>query len=333
MLFLALLALASSARAEDYSVDGPHKIDVLEDKWTDAARAARLVPYKIYYPTDLTEPAPVVIVSHGLGGSRDGYAYIGRHLASHGYIAVHVTHDGSDTVSVRDAVAGDGKTIMEALKQMASDPANIVNRPKDISFAVDQLIEMNKKDGPLKGRVDVQRIGVDGHSFGAYTAMAVAGQTFGKGVSFRDERIKAAVVMSPSAPRPNGAKQYESITIPILLMTGTRDDSPIGTGGLAADRPRVFDLLTNCTRYLLVFDGGDHMVFSGRSAALEAGKIPGTGGDRTKDPQFHAFVKASTVAFFDAYLKGDDSANHWLSADDGGKATLGSNGTWKHQGK
>ena len=54
------------------------------------------MPVKIYYPVDLSEPAPAVIVSHGLGGSREGYAYLGRHLASHGYVVVHVTHLGSD---------------------------------------------------------------------------------------------------------------------------------------------------------------------------------------------------------------------------------------------
>ena len=45
-------------------------------------------------------------VSHGLGGSHEGYAYLGRHLASHGYVVVHVTHLGSDTDALRDAMGG-----------------------------------------------------------------------------------------------------------------------------------------------------------------------------------------------------------------------------------
>jgi hypothetical protein len=88
--------------------------------------------------------------------------------------------------------------------------------------------------------------------------------------------------------------------------------------------------LTACERYLLILDGGDHMVFSGRSAGADRVKLPGNAGDRTKDPEFQAFVKASTLRFFDAYLKGDDGAKHWLTTDDGAKAVLGSNGTWQH---
>src|SRR6185295_15877755 len=63
--------------------------------WTDTARN-RKVPVKIYYPQKGQGPFPVIIFSHGLGGSREGYEYLGRHWASHGYVSVHVQHQGSD---------------------------------------------------------------------------------------------------------------------------------------------------------------------------------------------------------------------------------------------
>jgi predicted dienelactone hydrolase len=274
----------------------------------------------------------VVIFSHGLGGTRDGYGYIGKHLASHGYIVVHVQHAGSDRDSIADAITNDGKTVDQAMKQIAADPANILNRPRDISFAIDQMIEMNKKEGSLKGLIDGAKIGVDGHSFGAYTVMAVAGQTFGQGLSFRDERIKATIAMSPSPPRRADARFYDDIAIPTMLMTGTMDDSPIG-GMKAADRLKVFDLMTHCTRYMVVFDGGDHMVFSGRARELDQVNIPGKNGDAAKDKEFQTFVKAATVAFFDAHLKGDEPAKKWLTADDGAKAALGQAGAWKWKEK
>ena len=336
LLLIVQLFLTASARADDFSAAGPHRVDVVMEPWTDANRDGRVVPVKIYYPSDLTAPAPAVIVSHGLGGSRDGYAYLGRHLASHGYVCVHLTHAGSDTEALRDAVhdasreadkVPDHHAIQSALKKIAANPTNALVRPRDISFAIDRLLELNAKDGPLKAKIDPKKIGVMGHSFGAYTAMAVAGQSFGPAIHFRDERVRAAVVMSPPV-RQIKPEQYEPITIPLLLMTGTLDDSPVGGAG-ANERRKVFDLLVHSDRCLLIFDGGDHMVFSGRPPGMEFTKLPGTIGDASKDAHFQQFVKASTLRFFDAWLKDDEAAKLWLSNDDGAKALLGTDGTWK----
>ena len=52
-------------------------------------------------PATNAAPCPVIIFSHGLGGSRDGYEYLGRHWASHGYVSVHSTHIGSDTSALK----------------------------------------------------------------------------------------------------------------------------------------------------------------------------------------------------------------------------------------
>jgi predicted dienelactone hydrolase len=336
----AVLLFALPGRAEDFEADGPHRVDALLETWTDAARDGRAIPGKIYFPADVTEAAPVVIVSHGLGGSREGYAYIGKHLASHGYICVHVTHVGSDTEALLGALPKDARdpaampdhqTIQAALKKIATNPSNALNRPRDVSFAIDRLLEMNGQDGPLKGRIDAKKIGVAGHSFGAYTAMAIAGQKFGTRALFRDERITAAVVMSPPAREPK-ANQFEAITIPLLLMTGTQDESPLGGAGVD-DRRKVFDFLTHAERYLLIFEGGDHMVFSGRPRGLDFAKLPGAGGDASKDVIFQTFVKASTLRFFDAYLRADENAKRWLTGEDGAKTMLGNEGTWRFEKK
>src|ERR1043166_7563974 len=63
--------------------------------WLDTKRE-RTVPVKIYYPSTGNGPFPIIIFSHGLGGSRDGYEYLGRYWTSHGYVSVHVQHIGSD---------------------------------------------------------------------------------------------------------------------------------------------------------------------------------------------------------------------------------------------
>ena len=80
------------------SAQGSHKVLVSKGEWGDASRGGRVVPYKIYTP-DLAagETAPVVLWSHGFGGSRDGASFLSRYLASHGYHIVHLTHIGTDT--------------------------------------------------------------------------------------------------------------------------------------------------------------------------------------------------------------------------------------------
>src|SRR3977135_1666353 len=60
----------------------------------DAARN-RDIPVRIYLPAT-GEPKPVVLFSHGLGGSRSASKFLGEHWAARGYVAVFVQHPGSD---------------------------------------------------------------------------------------------------------------------------------------------------------------------------------------------------------------------------------------------
>ena len=133
--------------------------------WHDASRN-RDVPARIYAPTS-GGPYPVIIFSHGLGGSDKGYSYLGEYWAAHGYISVHVQHIGSDS-----AVLWPPGNMQRAMKNVD----NYINRPKDISFAIDQVTALNAAPGPWHGRFDLNWIGVAGHSFGAYTTMAIAGR-------------------------------------------------------------------------------------------------------------------------------------------------------------
>jgi hypothetical protein len=83
-----------------------------------------------------------------------------------------------------------------------------------------------------------------------------------------------------------------------------------------SDRRVPFDHINGSDQFLITFKDGDHMIFSGR------GLLPGGG----KDALFQSYIKMSSVAFWDAYLKGDEKAKGWL-AGDGFKTTLGSDGT------
>jgi pimeloyl-ACP methyl ester carboxylesterase len=311
---------APTSTAAYRNVPGPFEVQTVLYEWTDAARN-RAVPVKIYYPKTGPGPYPIIIFSHGLGGSRYGYEYLGQYWASYGYVSVHVQHAGSD-----EAVWKGELQPMKSMSAAAANPANAINRPLDIRFAIDQGTQLNKDEGPLKGRLDLDRVGVAGHSFGAYTTLAVAGEVFvgpaGNEISGADPRVKAAIPMSAPVPgrKENLDKAFGSIRIPVFHMTGTKDDSPIGETA-AKDRRLPFDHSKGPDQYLLTFDGGDHMIFSGRPRlALGGGK----------DAEFQALIRISSLAFWDAYLKGDAKAKAWLSG--GGFAeALGKDGTFEQK--
>src|ERR1051325_821629 len=153
------LGLALNAPASNRPAYAPPKpsagVEALKLDWHDAKRD-RAVPVKIYFPKDGAGALPIVIFSHGLGGSRDGYEFLGRHWAGCGYASVHLQHIGSDSAVWRDAGAGEGG---KALQKSGANLANSINRPLDVRLAIDELIRLNDDaKSPLKGRLDGKRI-------------------------------------------------------------------------------------------------------------------------------------------------------------------------------
>jgi predicted dienelactone hydrolase len=301
---------------------GPFPVAVLKEDWKDSVRD-REVPVKIYYPQEGAGPLPVIIVSHGLGGSRDGYEYLGRHWAGYGYVSVHIQHKGSDS----EVWQGQERPL-EAMKKAVRDPRNAVNRPADVKFTIDQLEKLNRQPGPLHGRLDLDHLGMAGHSYGAWTTLVVAGEVLmgprRHTVRYADSRIKAALAMSSPVPQNKTPQQldqvFAEIKIPVFHMTGTLDDSPIGDTK-AAERRIPFDHIKNAEQFLLTFNGGNHMVFSGR---------PGDLLGLRRRPDFAGFqdlIKISSTAFWDAYLKNNAAAKQFLVEEF--EKILGRQGTWE----
>jgi predicted dienelactone hydrolase len=296
---------------------GPSEVASFRETWRDEARQ-RDLPVKVWHPS-ADGPFPVIVFSHGLGGTRDGYAYLGQHWASHGYVSVHLQHAGSD-----DAVWRGSSKPLEALQAAALDPENLLGRPRDVTFAVDELERRNARDGwPLAGELDLGALAVAGHSFGAYTALCAAGRDLvgplGERVDLGDPRVKACLAMSPQGSqrdRANGS--WKEVVVPCFHMTGTEDTSPIRGDATPAERRIPFDAIGGADQYLLILAGGDHMAFSDA----------GSGGRR--DPADWPLVRSGSTAFFDAYLRRDERALAWLR--DGGFARLvGSDGTFEHK--
>lgn len=329
LLALVILQGSSATAAPSENVangyqpgPGKYPVQVLRYDWFDIHRN-RKVPVKIYYPGTGDGPFPIVIFSHGLGGSREGYEYLGQYWASHGYVSVHVQHLGSDSAVWENVPMNDA---MAALRKAAAIIANVTNRPLDISFTIDRLEELDHENSPLKGKLDLNRIGVAGHSFGAFTTLAVAGEVFvsptGREVSFADSRVKAAIAMSSPVPVNKSAldQAFGKIKIPCLHMTGTEDSSPIGHTS-PADRRLPYEHIHGSNQFLIIFRGANHGVFSGR---------PDTAVGTQLLDAIHTLICQSSTAFWDAYLKQNSAAFDWL-AHGGFKNDLGKRGTFEEQ--
>lgn len=84
----------------------------------------RDVPIKIYLPAS-HDPAPVVLFSHGLGGTRKGCVYLGRHWSARGYVAVFLQHPGSDASVWKDRAPIGGQTVESRLAVFPNLPDTI----------------------------------------------------------------------------------------------------------------------------------------------------------------------------------------------------------------
>jgi predicted dienelactone hydrolase len=316
-------AIALAAEAYDpLAASGASLPEPLELVVHDADQN-RDIPVRVYLPAATTPgtitPAPVVLFSHGLGGARDNNPYLGKHWSARGYVVVFLQHAGSDDSVWRNKPLAERLAALRA----AADATNFLHRTKDVPAVLDQLAAWNGESGdPLAGRLDMDHVGMSGHSFGAVTTQAVSGQSFaGQAQPFTDQRIKAAIMFSPSSPRRGTADDaFGAVAIPWLLMTGTEDTAPIGDQTVES-RLKVFPALPAGEKYELVLDGAQHSAFGDRA-------LPGDRGER--NPNHHRAILAISTAFWDAYLRNDAAAKAWLDGD-GPRSVLQDKDRWRRK--
>ncbi|MBX2851788.1 MAG: acetylxylan esterase [Phycisphaeraceae bacterium] len=317
LLLLGLLFTAKLVWAEPYKeAAGPYRVDsfLLELKDDERDRA---VPIKVYLPADTEGQLPLVLVSHGFGGSREGLAYLGKHWASHGYLCVHMQHLGSDTSTWRELPVKDR---LQALREAVRKPSVSIDRAEDVPFVLDTLLRLDAQVGTaFYGRIDADQIGIAGHSYGAWTAMAAGGMTVGStpwkdGRSYADDRIRCMLPLSPPiiANERLYKATYGTLKIPVLFMTGTLDTSIISDMP-AAHRKIPYHTMPGPSddgqpKYLINFNGADHMTFSGETKRLLRSKV-----SLEDNKAFHRIILQSTTAFLDTYLLGDPDAKQWLN--------------------
>lgn len=251
---------------------------------TDAVRDA---------PARLHEQFPVVVFSHGKGGIRQQSTFYTVPLASHGYVVVAPDHQGDTIVDILRAGDVDvDDTLTHA--QL---------RPRDVSFLLTALADLG--DDPLAPLLDLERVGVTGHSFGAFTSFRAAGG---------DDRVDAIVGHAPVGYTPTQLELEERIEdfgIPAMIAAGGRDETlpaDVHADTLWAHMSRP--------RWYLMLERAGHFTFSDLcvmdvlaiDAALEidVAKVldDGCGAENTPPAQAFPALNHASIGLFNAHLRG-----------------------------
>ncbi|NJM95890.1 MAG: alpha/beta fold hydrolase [Phormidesmis sp. RL_2_1] len=253
----------SGAVLADLTQAGPFAITLQTLELVDSSRD-RTLTTDVYLP-ESSSPVPLVVISHGLASDRKSFVPIAEHLASHGVAVAALDHPGSDRRQLEDLLRGIDDEIAE--------PSEFADRPRDISYLLDELTRLNtdnstgnpdvteSSDQPsahsLFNRLDMSRIGLIGHSFGGYTALAIAGaqldyETLQANCAseafifnaanpsmllqctalaapaqftadLEDDRIQAVIALNPLTSSLFGPAGFSQIDIPLLLVAGSDD--------------------------------------------------------------------------------------------------------------
>lgn len=308
-------------QASNYkSVAGPFDADEADDVVLHDGKRNKDLRVKVTYPK-ADGKFPVIVFSHGYGGSKNTYATLTRYWAERGYVTLQPTHDDSMAQRRED---GERVGILGGLQRMREDlgdPAAWENRTRDISFVIDSFAQIEKDVPGVAGKLDAGRIGVGGHSFGALTTELIGGVTAtlpdqSKPVNYADHRVRALLVLSGAGPGRGGIddRSFDHLTLPMMVMTGSHDFGMSGQNPLWRKKP--YDLAHGDDRYFIMIEGAGHMTFTGMPAK-----------DGLEPMILYATVKVASVAFWDAYLKDSDSARGYLAGSEltdfsGGKAQI-----------
>ena len=312
----------------DLSQPGPYAVQVQTLRVYDASRDRNL-PTTLYLPQGLTTPAPLIVASHGLAGNREGFDPIARHLTSHGYAVATLDHPGSDRRQFESLLRGTAREIAE--------PTEFTDRPRDISYLLDELTRLNAT-GTFTNRFNLEQIGVIGHSFGGYTALAVAGaqldynnlQANCESSAFiyseantsmllqctalnapeqfempvKDDRIKAVIAMNPITSSVFGPAGFSQLDIPVLLVGGSSD--PVAPA--LAEQIQPFTWLNRRTtdapdHYLALIEGGSHLY---DPPTLKSTDVSLANGLVNADVDLaYRYINSLSLAFMQAELVGD----------------------------
>jgi len=263
----------------------------------------RVFPVDVWYPEGAgTEALPMILFSHHSGGSRRASTFLTTHLASYGYVVAAMDH--SEVVAPELA-----RKENETPEQRAARGAGwIASRVPDILFLLEYMLSQ-----PVAGvRVDADRIGLAGHSFGGWTVLEAP--------NF-EPRIRSVVALAPG-----GSTKHRPGIIPVVLEFRWTRKIPMLL--VAADQDAslqmevMYDIFEQAPepKKMVVLERADHMHFvddvekmheafrtmplSGDLAAIQADMRPIA--ELCSGEEAHRFIQDVTLDHFNATLKGQD---------------------------
>lgn len=261
---------------------------------------------KVYYPLGVSAPCPVILVSHGLGGSQNDCAYLGSAWAARGLVSIHIRHQ-----EISEDCRGDRMRPLPAYREAYEKYWTARTVTRDLETILNWLTRTRtlgeKSPEELIGvKLDANRIGVAGYNLGALASLMLAGQLPPDGgAPIIDSRVKAVVSLgAPVYPTRTTPRQlYQPLTTPVFFVAGTADDSIVGETK-AAQRRLPFDLSPHGEHYLLTLAGGDHQIYSGN-------RFTGRG---ENDAVYHRVIARGTTLFWQATLGNNANAEAILTA-------------------
>jgi predicted dienelactone hydrolase len=258
-----------------------------------------------------------VVFCHGLGSSGSEYSALSGHWARHGYLAIHPTfRDAIGVVAREEPQLGlDPRADLSgwtAIPHVRARMHEILHAPerwlervalvRSLMTALPEIFEATCGGlaKPISGAIA-------GHSFGAYTAQLLAGAEIDlpgtSGCRFRDERFRAAVLLSAQGRDQQGLRDgsWNAMTRPVLNVTGTLDRG--AKGGDWRWKSEPFELAPSGGKYLAVLEDADHYLggFADRAVQRQV-------------PAQQEAVKQITLAFLDANLRDRQAARDWLGS-------------------
>jgi len=305
---------------------------VKKEVWhlTDSTRD-RSFYINVYIPQGVSsKEIPIIVFSHGLSSRPEDFEDHMNHLASYGYLLAAPQHVGSDVIYLKEMFEGYHKNIF--------DVNEFINRPLDISFVIDELERRNQSQ--FAGKLDVDNVGVGGHSFGGYTALAVAGATIDfdylqqscdrfygdistsliltcralelprENYQFKDDRVQGVLVANPVNRYIFGQTGISQIDIPVILFSGSKDPATPP----ALEQALPFEWLTVTDKYWAMIEGQAHVNFTKLDGGIA--KTIETTNHLTFPSQslIDKYIKGISLAFFQVYIGHNEDYRVYLQS-------------------